>query len=131
MKDLSVTSGQKADFVRRVNDAARKATEKAIAKLIADELLDRSNLQNLINAGDVFDSIGDSVKTAIRHEMIWRLDRLIGGRKLLSGNEKLMVGATDGMETFESATDLFNFVDYDFHYALGVSPAKHEPTKET
>ena len=131
MNDLSVTSGQKADFVRRVSEAVRKATEKAIAELEVDNLLDKSNLQKVINAGDVFESIQDSIKRSAKHEMIWRLDCLADGRKLLSGGEKLVIGVTDGLETFEKATDLFSAFDNDFHYFWGTSPKEPQPTEET
>lgn len=130
MKDLSVTSGQKADFVRRISDAVRKATEKAIAELEADELLDKSNLQKLIDAGDVFESIEGSIKQSAKHEMIWRLDQLGNGRKMLSVGKKLIIGATDGTDTFERATDIFSFVDHDFHCFLGSSPKEPQPTEE-
>ena len=123
----SITSGQKEQVVRVVTDAVRKGMETTVNDLVKNGVIHTSNLQRVLAQGN---ALVEHLVTEAKTKMIELAEQIAGYLKLISGDEKIIIGATDGQGTIAQAKDAFSgYIDPDFrNYKTDV---KGQPTKET
>lgn len=105
----AVTPGQKQQFIRFVEDAARKAAGLAVDKLSAAGLLNAKSIQQVLMKGD-------KLATAVTAHL---MERILGLSKSIlrpiSIGEELTLDETDGKATLAEARDVFTgYIDPDF-----------------
>ena len=126
MSKHMIASNRVETAVRMVVDAARKATEEAIAELERRKVLTDGNFQRVLAQGD---KIAAAVKTTIATTLAELAENVVGRLRLISSGEKIVVTAT-GIETLAKAWDVFTgHVDPDFENWDLDMPS--DPTPET
>jgi hypothetical protein len=126
MKKSLITSGQKEQVVRVATDAFRKGMESAVDELVRTEAINTSNLQRVLAQGG---TLAKHLVAEAKKKMTELAEQVVGYLKLISGDDVLTIGATDGKGTIAKAKDLFTgWIDSDFvNYGTDV---KGKPTEE-
>jgi hypothetical protein len=122
----TITSGQKEQIGRFIQDAARNGTHESVKELQDNGALDGDSLQKIISRGD---QVSSRVKEFIKGLLSEMAEIVRGCLKLISGTETLTLDETDGAETIAKAKDTFNgYLDSDFcNWNLDVPS---QPTKD-
>ncbi len=108
----TITTGQKDQITTFVKDAARKATEEAIAELEASGALNGDNLQRIIEKGN---HVSAEVKKFLKEMFAKLAESIVDCLKLISGAETLTLDPTDGAEMISKRSDIFDgYIDSDF-----------------